>query len=355
LTDLDELIRTELDRDARRVRFEASRWEPTATGEHRPRRRSVARAVAGLAVAALITVAVGVPLYLLSPLGSERDQPPATAGSGSYVRHVDADDGLAMTIPDSWSFQANPTRPIEPKNVLAAGSWRFPRGGVCAPFEALRDLPTDGAFLWLIEYHGPDDPGDFIPRPRPFALGDKYGHYDCSGIHPTYRIRFQDEDRFFQAHVALGRDVPDTLVREVVAALDSLEVNACDAADDGYAPSPAPTSGPPGSPAAVSGELPGGEGQESGFPGDPATHVEAWWNLDPAEWASALPGGEEPVPTGPGPVLRLGRIDFPAASCTYEIPFTVPAAGVGEYPLVVIAGGELSASALPAVRFTLTG
>jgi hypothetical protein len=355
VSDLNDVLRRELERDARRIRFEPARWEATVTRGHMPRRRQVLRPLAAVAAVAVIAAAIAVPLALLWPLASDRRPPPAGSGSDPYVTHVDADDGLAVTVPASWTFQENPTRPIEPKNVLAAGSWAFPRGGVCAPFAALRDLPPDGAFFWVIEYHGPQTLEDFMPRPRPFDLGDKVGHYDCSGIHPTYRVRFRDEDRFFQVHVAFGPNAPDSLVQEVIDALDSLEVNACDVADDGYAPSLAPRSGPAGSRATASGELPGGEGQEGGFPGDPTTYVEAWWNLDPAEWASALPGGEEPVAGGPGPVMRLGRVNDAATSCTYEIPFTVPDVPVGEYPLVIISGGELSASANPAGGFTVTG
>ena len=269
--------------------------------------------------------------------------------------HLDADDGLAITIPSSWTFAEDPTQPIEPKNVLAVGSWPFPRGGLCAPFAALRNLPAEGAFLWLIEYHGPRRPEDFTPRPKPFELGNRYGEFDCSGIVDTYQVRFRDEERFFQLQVAFGPDAPDSRVREVTAVMDSLEVNACDVAEDGYRPAVSPASGSGGTQATVRGEIPHSVGGEGGHPADPATTVEAWWNLDPESWPSALPGGQEPVPAGPGPVLRLGAVEDAATRCGYDIPFTVPDAPPGLHPVVVIAGGEESWAAFETVSFEVTG
>lgn len=312
------------------------------------------RAVGSVVAVAALAAAIAVPLALLWPLGSSSGPGPGAA-TEALRTHLDADDGLAITIPPSWTFAEDPTRLIEPKNVLAVGSWAFRRGGVCAPFAALRDLPADGAFLWLIEYRGPRHPEDFSPRPEPFDLGNRYGEFDCSGIVDTYQVRFQDEERFFQLQVAFGPDAPESQVREVLAAMDSLKVNACDVAEDGYPPEVSPTSGPSGSRATVVGELPHGVGSKGGFPADPTTTVEAWWNLDPERWSSALPGGEEPVPAGPGPVLRLGAIDDAATRCGYHIPFTVPDVPAGLHPVVVISGGEESWGPSEAVSFEVTG
>ncbi|MGH2678658.1 MAG: hypothetical protein ACRDHB_09915, partial [Actinomycetota bacterium] len=144
-------------------------------------------------------------------------------------------------------------------------------------------------------------------------------------------------------------------VQEVLAAMDSLEVNACDVGQDGYRPEVSPASGSSGSRATVRGELPHGVGGEGGHPADPTTTVEAWWNLDPERWSSALPGGQEPVPAGPGPVLRLGAVDDAATRCGYDIHFTVPDAPPGLHPVVVIAGGEESWAPFEPVSFEKTG
>jgi hypothetical protein len=148
--------------------------------------------------------------------------------TSSYQRHVDLDDALAITIPSAWTFHQDPTQPIEPKNVFAVGSWDFPRGGVCAPFDALDDLPPDGVFLWLIEYHGtPDRSDDFVPRPQRFDLADfRYGETACYAPDPQYQLRFQEAGRFFQWQVVLGPAASDSLELEVLRALDSLEVMA---------------------------------------------------------------------------------------------------------------------------------
>jgi hypothetical protein len=319
-----------------------------------PRSGPSIRAVGGVVAVVALAAAIAVPLALLWPLGSSPGAGTGAATEASKT-HLDADDGLAITIPAEWTFAEDPTQPIEPKNVLAVGSWPFPRGGVCAPFAALRDLPAEGAFLWLIEYHGPRRPDDFSPRPEPFELGNRYGEFDCSGIVDTYQVRFRDEERFFQLQVAFGPDAPDSHVGEVLTAMDSLEVNACDVAEDGYRPEVSPASGPSGSRATVVGELPHGVGAEGGHPADPTTTVEAWWNLDPERWSSALPGGQEPVPAGAGPVLRLGAIGDAGTRCAYDIPFTVPDAPAGPHPVVVIAGGEESWGPFEMVPFEVVG
>lgn len=141
-----------------------------------------------------------------------------------YETHVDEGDGLAVTIPEGWRFDDDPTRPIEPENVFAFGSWPFPDGGVCAPFDALDELPADGAFAWLIEYHGTDHPEEFLPRPDRFDLADFRYPRGCDWRVPQYQFRFVDSGRMFQWQVALGPEVPDEVRREVLASLDSLRL-----------------------------------------------------------------------------------------------------------------------------------
>jgi hypothetical protein len=281
------------------------------------------------------------------------------AGESGYVRHVDQDDGLALTIPEAWSFDPDPTRLIEPENVLAIGSWPFPRGGVCAPFDAIDDLPPDGVFMWLIEYHGPEPPEDFVPRPERFDLRDfSHGEVSCYAPDPQYQLRFRDAGRNFQVQIAFGPEASESLQTYALRALESLETGGvCDAAGDAYVPSVDPVRGSAGSTATITGEIPHGEGAEGGSPADPTEWVEVWWNLDPSDpdgWPSALPGGEDPIPAEPGPVLLLGRLHV-AGTCTYELPFTVPETSAGTYPIVVLYGSDVSGSAFRPAWFEVTG
>jgi hypothetical protein len=280
---------------------------------------------------------------------------PATVETG-YQIGADVEDGLSITIPEAWRFDANPTQPIEPENVFAFGSWNFPSGGVCAPFAALDELPADGAFVWMIEYHGTDHPEDFVPRPDHFDLRDfRFGETSCEST-PMYQLRFRDAGRFFQWQVAFGPQASEATEADTVLALDSLQVGGlCDTGNDGYTPEIAPASGVAGTEASVMGEVPHGEGQESGLPADPTTWVEVWWNLDAGDdaWASALPSGEQPVPARPGPALRLGRVGV-GGSCTYELAFAVPQASPDTYPVVVVYGGDRGAAAFRPAYFEVT-
>jgi hypothetical protein len=237
--DVDRLVKDALEEEAARPRFDPGRWDASVAGGGRMRRLPGPPPIRWVAVAvgALILVAgVAIPLGLLSGLGpggyDDRPSGATTAEpaeeSPATVTHADLDDGLTITIPVAWTFRQDPTELIEPKNVLAVGSWPFPRGGVCAPFDALDDLPPDGAFFWLIEYHGTQPPEDFVPRPERFDLSEfRYGkEYSCYGVVPQYQLRFRDAGRFFQLQVAFGPEATGSLESEVVRALDSIEVTA---------------------------------------------------------------------------------------------------------------------------------
>jgi hypothetical protein len=278
------------------------------------------------------------------------------AGGSDYVRHVDPEDGLAITIPSAWSFDADPTRPIEPENVLAVGSWPFPSGGVCATFNAIDDLPADGVLMWLIEYHGTENAEGFVPRPERFDLRDfEHGETSCYAPNPQYQLRFQDEGRFFQWQIAFGSEASESLEPEVLRTLETLEARGvCDIEGDAYAPSVDPVRGSAGSTATITGEIPHGEGAEGGYPADPTEWIEVWWNLKPAGWSSAIAGGDDPIPAEQGPVVRLGRVDV-ATTCNYRVVFTVPETSAGTYPIVVLYGSKASGSAFLPVSFEVSG
>lgn len=235
MSDLDELIRGALSEEAGRARFDRSRWNPSVTELPAPRRprlrglRPVPRALAGLAVAAVLATAIAGPLLLLSRLGSDtlrRD--PGSDGSSTptgYVRHADRDDGLSIQIPATWTFHEDPSGPAEPRTVIAVGSWPFPTGGDCAPTAAHGELPPGGTFFWLIEYRDPQG-NEFPQRPDSFRLdGETLATYECSTV-PSYLIRFHDAGRSFQVHISFGPEASDSAEQEVLRALGSLDVTA---------------------------------------------------------------------------------------------------------------------------------
>jgi hypothetical protein len=292
--------------------------------------------------------------HVLATLEVERVTEPA-----GYRLEADVDDGLSITIPAGWTFDEDPTQPIEPENVFAFGSWDFPSGGVCAPFAALEELPLDGAFVWMVEYHGTDHPEDFVSRPERFDLRDfRFGETSCEGT-PMYQLRFRDGGRFFQWQVAFGPQASEATEADTLLALDSLRAgDVCDTGNDGYVPGVVPTSGVAGTQATVGGEFPHGEPGPGGYPVEAdAEWVEVWWNLDPSEpggWSSALPGGEDPIAAESGPVFKLGRVDV-MDSCTYEVPFEIPHVEPGVYPVVVIQMDPESASSFQPAHLEVTG
>jgi hypothetical protein len=182
-----------------------------------------------VAVAAVLVAAIAGPLFLLSRLGSGTRNGPGqdvspTPTATRYVQHADRDDGLSIRIPAAWTFHQDPSGPAQPRTVFAVGSYAFSTGGECAPAVAQEALPADGALVWLIEYR---DPQFELPaRPSSFELDEStHGFYECS-VAASYLIRFEDQERYFQVHVAFGPDASDAVKREALDALDSLEVTA---------------------------------------------------------------------------------------------------------------------------------
>jgi hypothetical protein len=356
--DIDDLVRNQLRRDADGVRFEPDRWEERSTSGRA--RRTHIRAVGTVIAALLLSVGIVVPLTVVSQLRDERSVVPAQTGLGpEHRRHIDLDAGLAITIPAAWTFHENPTRPIEPENVFAVGSWSFPRGGWCAPFDALDDLPRDGVFLWLIEYHGTDNPAGFVPRPDRFDLADfRYGETACYAPTPQYQLRFQEYGRYFQWQVSFGPEASHVQQERTVQALDSFEVLTPECPTrTSYEPVIAPAAGPSGTIVEINGPI-ATEGSEGGGWGAPLARLEAWWNLDPSDpdgWTSVFT--DDPTPYGPGPVEPVGRW-FADGTCTYTVSFRVPEVSPGTYPIALIGSGPDvlgPSSSASAVWFEVTG
>lgn len=147
-------------------------------------------------------------------------------GTSGYKTQADVDDGLSIRIPEPWTFHQDPSGPDDPRTVFAVGSWTFTKGGECAPVAAQEELPADGTLFWLIEYHDVADPAEFPVRPEHFELDEgTYAQYECSLV-PSYLVRFQENGRYFQVHVAFGPQASESLQPEVVRALESIHVTA---------------------------------------------------------------------------------------------------------------------------------
>ncbi|MDX6639090.1 MAG: hypothetical protein QOF12_101 [Solirubrobacteraceae bacterium] len=97
----------------------------------------------------------------------------------------------------------------------------------CGPATAVREMPADGALLFMFEYRGPTrrDVQGWPRRPRRFVLDRRtLGTYECLGR--SYMVRFADRRRVFQAHIYLGRDASGATRRRILGVLDSLRVGA---------------------------------------------------------------------------------------------------------------------------------
>jgi streptogramin lyase len=127
------------------------------------------------------------------------------------------------------------------------------------------------------------------------------------------------------------------------------EARPCPPVEVAYQASLTRTSGPPDSPAAVTGPVP--LYKEDGAFG-PTERIEVWWNADPEQyWTVRLP---EPSPFAPGPVLFLGEQDV-LWRCTFRFEFRVPKVPAGTYTVLALHGDDTGFAVLGQERFEVTG
>lgn len=139
--------------------------------------------------------------------------------------------GVGIARPRGWHLlRPRITALAYPTERLLLTSYPTARGGNCSPDRAERDLPADGALIYLLEYRPPAGAvwshgvrrSAFPPRPAHFALRRReLGNYECWRV-ASYLIRFRAADRPFQLHVALGPQASPALRAQVLRALDSL-------------------------------------------------------------------------------------------------------------------------------------
>ena len=271
--------------------------------------------------------------------------------------HFDLADRVAMDVPDTWGFHTDPVPSLdEPRVLFAAGTESpIPQGGECAPDNALKQLPSDGALIWLLEYSNPQNPSDFPDRPSTLSLGDLQGPFECIGVR-TYLLRFSNDGRYFQFHVVTGPNATEDLQHDVGQALNTFTpvpdasclTSAQDRQPGAYDTSFSAASGPPGATVVVTGMLPfppRGEGGQYA----PTDRLEVWWNDD------TLPNSSYYDAVAPnGPPQRLASLDV-SSTCAYRIEFTVPDIPPGTYPVTLRAYGGGGYSWPGWESFTVTG
>ena len=141
--------------------------------------------------------------------------------------------GVSGSAPAGWHRSAPLTNLSDPREILVLATYPLRSrdgAGECAPRKALDDLPSDGAFVWLLEYR--PSTGDvwagmprerFPPKPAHFGLdrADLEPNISCHDG-PGYRTTFRAADRPFDLFVAFGKRAPDSRIAEVDRILDSL-------------------------------------------------------------------------------------------------------------------------------------
>lgn len=116
---------------------------------------------------------------------------------------------------------------VFPRRLVAASSpvTRADVEGDCGGYAAVERLPSDGAYVVLIDYGGNFDPdlmrrGDFKQR-LPLTLGDgQRAEFECFGR--SYAFHFIVGGRGLQAHIGLGAH--SGAGADAVAALNSIRV-----------------------------------------------------------------------------------------------------------------------------------
>jgi hypothetical protein len=182
---------------------------------------SMARFAVWIALTAVLAVQPGCGATV--PANAPRT---ATSTSATWTYRA---DGLSADVPRGWHVVSRPltdvSSPVQRLVVTSFGVSRHRPDGGCSPASALREMPRDGALLFMFEYQGPThhDAQREPPRPRQFRLDPKtLQPYECMGR--SYMMRFRDHGRVFQAHVYLGRRASSRTRDRVLGVLDSLRI-----------------------------------------------------------------------------------------------------------------------------------
>lgn len=169
-------------------------------------------------------------LIALAGCSSTIDPPSTATGAGHGGTRTAVGAGVSVRYPRGWQLIAPPITAVSsPVERLLLTSYPTSRGGNCSPDRAERDLPANGALVYLFEYR--PQLGDvwahlrrrgFPPQPAHFALRRRdLANFECWQV-PSYLIRFRAAGRAFQMHVALGKNASAARHAQVLGVLDSL-------------------------------------------------------------------------------------------------------------------------------------
>ena len=247
--------------------------------------------------------------------------PPAlTQGAAQF----DPEDGIWVLTPLDWSFLVDPSGPYEPKTLFAVANYPIEPGGECAPSTALGALPADGALAWVIEYHDAEG-NDFPTRPDRFSLDpSSLSNYECSGTHATYMLRFQDQGRYFQVHMALGEQASGDVRDDMLASLSSLVVDQCPPAEPPVLVSDFGSLIPDRGLAGGTVTLSGPTGRDEKWFWSPLEKIEVWWSPETLR-----------VPAETRDKLLLASIDT-LSSCDFTVTIATPEVPAGRYVITIL-------------------
>jgi hypothetical protein len=176
----------------------------------------ITRALAGLLVAAAIAAGPVIGAF--------------GAADGPATDYADPARGVSATVPVGWHAAGPLTALAFPREVVTLASFPLRRGGSCGPGRALRDMPADGALVFVLEYRPARGRvwtdgtrrASFPPRPVHLRLPRSAPRaHECFGK-PGYLLRFRDADRPLQIMVALGPRTTPARRRTVERVLDGL-------------------------------------------------------------------------------------------------------------------------------------
>lgn len=181
-------------------------------------------------------------LVALAGCGTTVELASTARGPGIGGPRTEVGAGLSVRFPRGWHLIAPRITALSyPAERLLLTSYPTRRGGNCSPERAERDLPANGALVYLFEYRPQLGAvwqhlrrRDFPRQPAHFALHRRdLGNFECWRV-PSHVIRFRAADRPFQMHVALGRNVTAARRAQALRVLDSLR----------FSPLPAPPPDP---------------------------------------------------------------------------------------------------------------